>query len=243
MILPPETKVISGIENYVNVANYPHTTIISNLGKPFGIDLGPLHLLTSVTFDGTNLTNSKNMDITSNVLLTDISAFVNPIAATQFDVTKNINLVNLKVNDAAVTNWDLSQNVLLKIFWCDNGAFSTLDLSTNVVATQVRIRGGGVLTTVTLPSTATLTELRVDTNNIFTTLNNLSGCTGMKILHLNGSNLSAGSLDQIIIDLDNNGATSGDLDIGGQVGAVTRTSASDAAHASLLGKSWVIDVS
>lgn len=220
MVLPPETTVISGILNYITIGNYPKTTVIKNAGKPYGLDTSPLALLTSLSINCVNMTTAKPLDITNNPLLSYISIGAYPV--TSFDLSGSPAMTEIHANLSLVTTWDLSALPNLLKFYADNGAYATIDFTANVLLQLAWIRSG-VKTTITLPTTTTMTEMRCDIDSNLTTINNLSNCTGMRVLHVNGSAFTQGTIDQILIDLDNNGASSGDLDISGQVGAVVRT--------------------
>ncbi|MFD1316858.1 choice-of-anchor D domain-containing protein [Namhaeicola litoreus] len=149
------------------------------------------------------------------------------------------NLRNLNFGiDKEISSIDVTSATGLRNLNLRFNQISTLDLSQNPELAILNVRQNLNLTSLDLSNNPLLTTLRAD----FTGLTDLdlSNNPLLNLVVVRSSQLSSAALDQILIDLDNNGLSNGQLEIRRNAGGLTP--ASIGAYNNLIGKGWTIDV-
>jgi hypothetical protein len=104
-----------------------------------------------------------NLDLTSNVALTNLSAANNQI--TTLDLTANTNLLSAFLTDNLLSSLNLSGLTQLASLNAASNDIITLDLSTNTALTSVYI-AGNLFTSLDLSNNNLLTEIEVQANSL-----------------------------------------------------------------------------
>jgi hypothetical protein len=190
--------------------------------------------LSNVTLCYCDNSRVTNLDVSKFTSLETLFCYGNLL--TSLDVTANTALISLWCLTNAITALDLSNNVSLKTLYAATNQLTTLDLSGNTALTDVRIDNNNSLAVLNVSTNTVLAILYCESCSI--TSLNISSALSLKDLRCQGNGITATFVDNIYIDLDNNGVSNGVLRI--TLGNSSRTAASDAANTSLLGKGWTI---
>ncbi len=150
-----------------------------------------------------------------------------------FDLSGNAGTVNITVESS-------DDFVGLTILWLNYLSVGNLDLSNAVALENLGLRGNRNLGTVDLTPFPNLIRFYSDVTDL--TSIDLSTNDLLEIVRLNNNDFPSSELDDIVIDLDANGASNGQLFIAGQSTGEELTSNSFVAYNNLIGRGWTIDV-
>lgn len=145
-------------------------------------------------------------------------------------------------NGGLISEIDVTNATDLTVLNMRYNQLSEIDVTQNVLLTDLILRGKQQISsgTVDLSANNALAFLHADNTQISTI--DLSSKPNLVDVRLTQTDLTSTELDQIVIDLDNNGATNGNLEIANQNSGESLTGASAVAFASLINKDWNIDV-
>ncbi|MCK5787723.1 MAG: fibronectin type III domain-containing protein, partial [Chlamydiia bacterium] len=215
--------------------NWSPNTIINSGGiltwsaAPSGLYLGETIIADDPVFDFSSNVNNDSIVITITNTDNDFSGL------TDFDFW-NDNGVGSEITDI-----DLIQATALTTLNMRYNRLSTLDISQNTELETLTIRGNRQLNYQTLNTSANskLTTIRIDAtgiNNVDLSNNDL-----LTNVFLNNARLPSSVLDQVVMDLDDNGEINGNLFISNNPGYLS-TYAREAYLNLVENKGWDIDV-
>lgn len=193
------------------------------------VDVTQNPLLTSFHIGENNI---SNVDVTQNPLLE--SFYCNDNNLSSLDVTQNILLKNLNLHRNNISNLNITQNTQLETLLIYANPISSINLSQNVNLKELRAQGC-YLTSIDLSQNINLEFLKLENNNISTLdISNNPLLKDLNISKTGGMQISPTNTDQILNQLDVFGLLNGTFQFD------ERTTASDAAIASLQSKGWTV---
>jgi len=209
---------LTGLEFIVNLESF-NINSFDNTFTSFDVSTGPSSL-SSVFINAYYLTSITGLTSLSNLRELD----VHDCSISNIDVTQltGLTLLSIYNQHAPLTNLTLSANTALLTLNAGNNALTSIDISYNTSLTYL---GVGNQPMQTYNTNFSASGIDISNNPLLTTVD-VQSC-----------NLTPSQVDSIIINLNNFGLSSGILNYSGNSG---RTSASDAAYASLQSKFWSI---
>lgn len=236
----------------VNVFNYtplsalswnPSSTTITWSGYD-GSDDSDVSQFSVIAFSGVTdiyIAASKNLDYINNFTsyqsLTSVSIYENTNTNfTEIDLQNNISLKSLIIDqNNYLTSISLNLCSNLEYLLLTFNLIEGLDLTPNTALTEAEIHSNDNLANIILPSTSSLSAVYFYNNNL--SFIDVSVCPTLTIIDLSNNVLTTSAVDTVLIDLDDNGASNGNLNISNNS---PRSSASDTAFDSLTAKNWSI---
>jgi len=228
---------------------------------------GPVENIGAISVVGyTNLVTYQvkgsftSIDLSTNTLLQTLVVSNDSLTAIDVTPLTALTTLRLRTNNASITTINISNQTLLKYFELFNNYITSITIP-NAGIEYINIHNTA-LTTLVLPTTLNnLLKLEVPAclalNTDANFISNISKTINCQYYHVGGCSFSATQLDNFLINIDtNNLVTVNTIEdykylrlnefmhiyMNNQIGAATRTSASDTAHASLITKGWIIDV-
>ena len=214
------------------------------------LDVSTNTALTSLACQHNNL---PTLDVSTNTALT--SLVCNDNSLTTLNVSANTSLTQLLVYRNGITSIDISSNTSLTNFICNENSLSTINVSSNTALSNFQCRDCN-LTSLNLLSNTNLFRLEC-ADNPLTTLN-ISANTSLTIIDCHNCNLSSfdvssntlvtslwapdnsliqSEVNQILIDLDSHGLSSGLCNL---LNNSAPTGAGLTAKSNLQGKGWTV---
>jgi hypothetical protein len=155
---------------------------------------------------------------------------------TEINVRNSLELTSLIIDQCNyLTSISINLCSNLKYLLLSFNLLTELDLTLNTALTEAEIYNNDNLTSITLPSVGTLSAIYFYSNSLSSI--NVSDCPALTIIDLSNNVLTTSAVDTVLIDLNDNGASNGNLDISNNS---PRSSASDIAFNSLTAKNWDI---
>jgi len=213
---------VSNLNNltYLYLSDNQFTTInVSNLTNLTDLDLSGNQL---TTIDVSNLTNLSNLRLSDNQFIT-------------INVSNLTDLTDLDLGGNQILTIDISNITNLNDLDLENNQISTIDVSNLTILTYLYLTNNQ-LTTIDVSNLTNLNDLDLSDNQL--TSIDISN-TNLQYLYLNDNLLSTNEIDNIIIQLNNNGCNDGESDM---TNNSNRSNISDAAFLNLSNNGFEINV-
>jgi len=197
------------------------------------------------SLDTSSITSATTITCSGNVISSlDVSVvtgletlYCGGNSFSSIDISSNSSLITFSCDStSSLTSVNLGSSSVETIALNNNNNLTSVDISSSSSVTSIACANSGLTSANVASSTVTAITF---VNNSLTSLD-VSSCTALDELFVTSNNLSSSAVNTILIDLDNNGLSNGNVQLNGQSPSAPPTGGGITAKANLQAKGWTV---